>query len=165
LHAHHAGEDELLYPLLVERLPEHRELFLRMDSQHAAATASLEVAQRAAARFGTSGSAADGGGLADCCKSLLEVLADHLSQEEAEVLPLAAQVISPPEWGALPAHALSHYSGTRMWLPLGLVIEAMPEDMSEAMSKQFPPPVSEMWSGGGSDAFVAEMAAIRGNAS
>jgi len=51
IHAHHAGEDELLYPLLLERLPEHRELFLRMDAQHAAVTAGTEEAQRAVARF------------------------------------------------------------------------------------------------------------------
>ena len=162
LHAHHASEDALLYPLLIERLPEHRELFLRMDAQHAAVTAGTEEAQRDVARFRASATEADGRALARSCTSLLEVLAEHLGQEEEQVLPLVPGVISVPEWAALPGHALSQYRGARMWLPLGLVIEAMPEEMSAALGKQLPPPVANMWFGGGADAFTAEMAAVRG---
>ena len=97
---------ELLYPLLCERAAEHQELFSRMDAQHVAVTSSLEAAQHAAKRFGETGSAADGRALAEACESLLETLDVHLSQEEDEVLPIAARVVSPAEWGALPAHAL-----------------------------------------------------------
>jgi hypothetical protein len=164
LHAHHAGEDELLYPLLVARAPEHRELFSRMDAQHLAMTSGLEAAQHAASRFGTSGSLVDGRALALACGSLLDGLSPHLSQEEEEVLPIAARLISPPEWGALPGHAFSLYTGTRMWMPFGLAIEAMPADLLAGMRTHLPPPMSEMWFGGGSDAFVAEMAAVRGGA-
>ena len=162
LHVHHGSEDELLYPLLCERAAEHQELFSRMDAQHVAVTSSLEAAQHAAKRFGETGSAADGRALAEACESLLETLDVHLSQEEDEVLPIAARVVSPAEWGALPAHALSQYPGKRVWLPFGLAIEAMPADLLAAMSAELPPPVSEMWFGGGSDAFRAEMAVIRG---
>ena len=164
LHVHHASEDELLYPLLAERAPEHRELLSRMDAQHVAVASSLEAARHAAKRFGASESVADGRALAAACESLLETLSPHLSEEEEEVLPIAARVISPPEWGALPAHALSQYSGTRLWLPFGLAIEAMPADLLEEMRTHLPPPISEMWFGGGSDAFAAEMAVIRGGA-
>ena len=78
------------------------------------------------------------------------------------MLPLVPGVVSLPEWAALPGHALSHYRGARMWLPLGLVIEAMPEEMSAAMGKQLPAPVANMWFGGGAGRAAAEMAAIRG---
>jgi hemerythrin-like domain-containing protein len=162
LHVHHGSEDELLYPLLVARVPEQRELFARMDAQHVAVTSGLEKAQQAAKRFGESGSAADARALAEACTSLLETLDEHLTEEEDEILPLAARYLSPAEWGALPAHALSQYSGTRVWLPFGLAIEAMPADLLDKLTAQLPPPVAEMWFGGGSDAFAAEMAAIRG---
>jgi len=125
-------------------------------------TLDLEKAQQAARRFGESGSAADARALAEACTSLLETLDEHLTEEEDEILPLAARYISPAEWGALPAHALSQYSGTRVWLPFGLAIEAMPADLLDKLTAQLPPPVAEMWFGGGSDAFAAEMAAIRG---
>ena len=161
LHVHHEGEDELLYPLLSVRAPECQELFARMDNQHREVLPSLESARRAAERFGESGSIADGQALADACESLLELLAPHLSEEEIEVLPVVARVISPAEWGALPEHAFAQYSGTRIWLPFGLAIEAMPEDLLEGMREHLPPPVAAMWFGGGSDAFANEMAVIR----
>jgi len=162
LHAHHGSEDELLYPLLRERAAEHQELFSRMDAQHVAVASSIDSAQHAVKRFGETGSAAVGRALAKACGSLLEILDVHLNQEEGEVLPIAARVVSPTEWGALPAHALSQYPGTRVWLPFGLAIEAMPADLLGAVYAELPPPVSDMWFGGGSAAFLSEMAVIRG---
>jgi hypothetical protein len=164
LHAHHAGEDELLFPLLFERAPDERELFSLMEAQHTAPVSSLQAAESAAERFGRSGSTVDGQVLASACAALREVLVEHLDQEEKDVLPIAARCVSPPEWGALPAHALSHYEGTRVWLPFGLVLEAMPDAMREDLLGHVPPAVSQMWFGGGSDAFAKEMAAIRGGA-
>jgi len=87
-----------------------------------------------------------------------------VNDEEETVLPIAARVIAPPEWGAMPAHALSRYPGDRVWLPFGLAFEGMPGDIREGMLEHLPPPVSAMWLGGGSDAFATEMAAIRGGA-
>ncbi len=164
LHAHHAGEDELLFPLLSERAPEERELFSRMEAQHAALVSSLEAAESTGERYGRSGSEVDGQALAVACSALREALVEHLDQEEKDVLPIAARCVSPPEWGALPAHALSHYEGTRVWLPFGLVLEAMPHAMREDLLRHVPLPLSQMWFGGGSDAFSEEMATIRGTA-
>ena len=42
-HAHHSGEDELLYPLLLERAAEASEIFSRMESQHGAAAIAIEL--------------------------------------------------------------------------------------------------------------------------
>ncbi|HMK95947.1 MAG TPA: hemerythrin domain-containing protein [Acidimicrobiales bacterium] len=162
LHAHHAGEDELLYPLLEERAPEHLELFARMEAQHASVSTSLGSATMAVERFGTSASLADGQAAAAECASLLATVDEHLTEEEKEVLPIAARAISAPEWGALPAHALSHYRGERLWLPFGLVLEEMPDDMRNNVLAKLPPPVLSMWTGGGSDAFAKEMGYIRG---
>ena len=162
LHAHHEAEDALLYPLLQERAPEHKELFSRMDDQHAAVKSRLEAAEHAAERFGTTGSVADGQTLAKACDELREITDEHLSEEESQVLSIAGRCVTPPEWGAIPAHALSHYAGDRLWLPFGLVLEAMPDEGRESTLAHVPPPVSGMWRGGGSDTFANEMAKIRG---
>ncbi len=53
------------------------------------------------------------------------------------------------------------YHGTRLWMPFGLAIEAMPADLIANMSEHLPPPVAGMWFGGGADAFAAEMGSIR----
>jgi hemerythrin-like domain-containing protein len=165
LHTHHHGEDELLYPLLAERAPEQAELFSRMGVQHDAVASSIESTQQAAARFGASGSNDDGEVLAAACSSLLEQAAGHLTDEEVEVLPIAARTITPEEWGALPGHAMSQYTGTRLWLLLGLVFEAMSEDQRAHVFENVPAPVSEMWFTFGSDAFTNEIAAIRNSVS
>jgi Hemerythrin HHE cation binding domain len=165
LHAHHGGEDELLYPVLAERAPESKDLFSRMNSQHAAVTLRTEAAQEAAQRFGKSGSTEDGEVLASACRSLLDEVAGHLTEEEEEVVPIASRTVTPEEWGALPAHVMSHYSGSRLWLPLGIATEMFPADVRAQVFTHVPAPVSEMWFSFGSDAFSKEMATIRGTGS
>ena len=113
LHAHHAGEDELLYPLLVERVPNEAELFARMDAQHSSVESNLRAATTAAATYRDSGSATDAAVLADACEALLALLQTHLTEEEDEVLPIAARAITPEEWGQLPGHTLMAYGGDR----------------------------------------------------
>ncbi|HUB71725.1 MAG TPA: hemerythrin domain-containing protein [Acidimicrobiales bacterium] len=164
LHAHHAGEDELMYPLLEQRAPEHDELFTRMAAQHTSVSESQEKASTAAGRFEASASLDDARAAGSAFASLLAVTDEHLKDEEDEVLPIAARVMSAAEWGALPAHALSHYQGERLWLPFGLVVEAIPEEVRDNFLAHLPPPVLGMWTGGGSDAFANEMAYIRGSA-
>lgn len=161
LHAHHGGEDALLYPLLVERAPESDALFSRMESQHLAVAFSIHNAERAAESFRSSASAVDGDALALACRSLMDDMAVHLNEEEVEVLPIASRTITPEEWGALPGHVLSQYNGTRIWLILGLVLEAMPDDLRAHVIDNVPPPVSEMWRQFGFEAFENEIGSIR----
>jgi len=160
LHAHHAGEDELLYPLLVERVPEEADLFARMDAQHSAVESSLGAATVAASSYRDSGSAADAEALADACDGLLALLATHLTEEEVEVLPVAARVISADEWAQLPGHVLMAYRGDRIWLVFGLATEAFPSPMLEGILSG-PSPIGPMWRGGGGAAFAQEMRLIR----
>lgn len=160
LHAHHAGEDELLYPLIVERAPEEGALVARMDEQHSAVAATLHAAMDAAAAYRTSGSAADASALADACDALLAQLAPHLDEEERELVPVAARTVTQEEWSRLPGHALMSYTGDRIWLPFGLATEAFPEPMINVILDG-PSPVGPMWRGGGQAAFEQEMALIR----
>ncbi len=165
LHAHHGGEDELLYPLLVERAPESKDVYSRMETQHTAVASKITAAQEAAERFGSSGSKEDGEALAMACASLRDEVASHLAEEEEEVVPIASRSVTPEEWGALPAHVLSQYSGPRLWLPLGIATEMFPDDLRAQVFAHVPPPVSEMWFGFGQEAFTTEMATIRGTGS
>ena len=163
LHAHHAGEDELLYPLLVERVPAEAELFARMDAQHSSVESSLHTAEAAAATYRHSGLSADAAALADACEVLLTLLDTHLTEEEVEVLPVAARSITPEEWGQLSGHALMAYRGDRIWLPFGLATEAFPRPMLDAILSRSSP-IGPMWHGGGNAAFAQEMRLIRDQA-
>lgn len=165
LSAHHNAEDELLYPLLAERAPDAGELFARMEAQHGAVHTHLETAQRAAERWAASASAEDAAELEAASNALFDVLAGHLTEEEVEVLPIASRRMTQAEWGALPGHTLAHYTGSTVWIPFGLVLEAMPEDFAARVLANVPPPVAAMWFGAGGDAFKREMASVRSDAS
>lgn len=161
LHAHHGGEDLLLYPLLADRAPDFAELYSRMEAQHDTVSSSIGRAQGAATVFGDSGAVADGEALIAACRSLLEDLEVHLREEEIEILPIASRSMTAAEWGAMPEHVFSEYAGTRPWLLIGLVLEVMPESARDDILAHFPPPVSQMWTGFGSEAFERKMALIR----
>jgi hypothetical protein len=70
LHAHHDGEDELLYPLLVERVPTERALFDEMDAQHRGVTDALNACVGANSSYGESAAIGDGDALRDACDVL-----------------------------------------------------------------------------------------------
>jgi hypothetical protein len=160
LHSHHSGEDELLYPLLVERVPDEAALLTRMDEQHASVESVLDAANAAAAAYRASASSADAAALADACESLLAQLATHLREEEAEVLPIAAHHITQEEWDRLPGHAMMSYTGDRIWLPFGLATEAFPQPALDHILDG-PSPIGGLWRGGGGAAFAEHMRLIR----
>jgi hypothetical protein len=160
LHAHHEGEDELLYPRLVERVPSESALWARMDEQHSGVESRLDSANEAATNYRVSASKSDADALAGECEALWDALGPHLAQEEAEVLPIAADYITPEEWGQLPQHALMHYTGARMWLVFGLATEAFAAEKRNGIVESAPP-LSAMWNGGGSKAFDNHMRLIR----
>lgn len=161
LHAHHEGEDEVLYPLLVERVPEQRALFAEMDAQHQGVTSSLESCTAAARAFGASATRGDAESLASACDTLGSILESHLGDEEVQILPIAAVWVTPEEWGRLPAHAMMSYRGDRLWMLFGLATEAMAPAVLADIVEHLPPPLADMWLGFGADAFASEMAAIR----
>jgi hemerythrin-like domain-containing protein len=160
LHAHHDGEDVLLYPLLAQRIPDKAALFARMDEQHQSVESGLEAATQAAAVYGASGASADSAALADSCEALLTQLETHLREEEDDVMPLVSRVVSQEEYGRLSGHALMAYEGDRIWLPFGLATEAFPPPLIDRILSA-PTPIGPMWLGGGRDAFAAEMRLIR----
>jgi hemerythrin-like domain-containing protein len=161
LHAHHDGEDELLYPLLVERVPDEHALFDEMDAQHRGVTDALSACLSANTSYGESASTTNARALREACDTLGATLEGHLDQEEIDILPLAQVWITPEEWGQLPGHAMRSYQGLRLWMPLGLVTEAMPDDLRVGIESHLPPPVASMWFGGGAESFSAEMELVR----
>ena len=162
LEVHHSGEDELLYPLLEQRAPEHLELFRQMGAQHATVHTSLEAAKTAAKQFGASGSVADGQAAAVACQALLAATEGHLREEEEMVLPIARHASYPHlSGGQCRLMLCPSIAVTGFWLPFGLAFESMPEDIQQSLLAHLPPPAIAMWSGGGSDAFAKEMAQIR----
>jgi hemerythrin-like domain-containing protein len=152
LHVHHEGEEALVFPKLRARCPEAGPLMDAMVGQHEAVVTVLEGAGGSLAAW-RAGDAEAQEELAAQLAAMHGALVPHLDTEEADVLPLCADNLSAEEWGALPGHALSQYSGDKVWLILGLILERRTPEGRVAMMSAMPPPVAQMWTGQGREAF------------
>ena len=161
LDAHHGGEDAILWPALTERCAEARKLIGRMEGEHASVHAARERAGAALGSWYALPSRETARALTTALGDLRAVLENHLSEEEVEILPLASRHVSPEEWGSLPGHAMSHFSGDKIWLILGLVFEQMSSEQLATTLTLMPPPVVEMWTTSGKPAFDEFIAAVR----
>lgn len=161
LHVHHEGEDELLWPRLLERVPDP-DLVRRIAAQHRDVDTSVTKAEQCLGDWAAGPTAASAKTLATALSELGVVLGAHLDEEEREILPLAAVHISAQEWGELPAHGLSNFSGDKLWLVLGLIQEAMTPEQAAAMLAHMPPPAVEFWTNVGRPQFDAFIATVRG---
>jgi hemerythrin-like domain-containing protein len=102
LHHHHAGEDRLLWPKLLERVPaELAPTVELMERQHEGVHEVIEETTAALARWRTDAAQADRDELADALDRLHTLLVEHLAAEEQHILPLASRTLTEAEWGEL----------------------------------------------------------------
>lgn len=99
VHHHHTIEDELLWDRLTARVPDQlAPLITQMEDQHTEVARLLGRCPTLVSAWRSSASATDRTRLADHLSELSAALCEHLDTEEAQVLPLMAQHITPEEW-------------------------------------------------------------------
>lgn len=161
LHVHHEGEDELLYPRIVERCTEHATLLEQIDKEHALLNEPMATARAAIASWEAAPSADTGAIVATSLDMVEGALRPHLKIEEELVLPIASAHVSEDEWGQLPAHSMQSFSGDKPWLPFGLILEQLNEEQRAAMLAHLPEPLHGLWDAQWSPAFTGFMAQLR----
>src|SRR4051812_46295621 len=161
LRAHHDGEDELIWPKLIERVPDQADLVARMQAAHGALAEALADAEQRLAVWVAASDIDNGASLAASLATLGVLCAAHFDEEERRILPLAEQHCTAEEWAELPGHAMRNFGGDRLWLVIGLVREQMPPQEQAEQLEKMPPPVREMWLNGGSDSFERFVADLR----
>ena len=99
LHHHHTAEDDLLWPLLLERVPDDLAPIVHlMESQHARVETLLaEIGPLMSTWRGTA-AASERDRMAGLYDDLYVALAEHLDAEEQRLLPIAARNVSQEEW-------------------------------------------------------------------
>ena len=160
LEVHHHGEEELVFPLLMERCPDQRDLVAEAEGEHEAVIGLIASADERRAVWETEGDPASDA-LVDALVALNETLCPHLDSEEATILPIAGENLTPEEWGRLPGHAMMGFSGDKIWLILGIIREQMTPEQRDQMLANMPPPAREMWQGMGEASFNELMAEVR----
>lgn len=141
LHHHHEGEDLLLYPKLIERVPEMADSTARIEHEHQEVAGAIDAVTSACATWRRTPTRATGEALASALESLNAVLQPHLDHEEGTVVPLAAVHLTQAEWDELGEHGRSSIPRQRMPVAFGMLLEPLSEDDREHMRSQLPAPV------------------------
>lgn len=156
LHHHHTGEDELMWPLLLERCTADGALVLRMEEQHERLAALHDRAVEQAGTFEASASAEAGERLAQTLTTLTAALDEHMREEEDRILPLVERHLTVAEWEALGERGRAGLSKDRLLIQLGFILLGTSAQDRAAFLAQLPLPARIAWRLVGRRQFAAE---------
>lgn len=161
LHHHHQGEDDLLWPRLLERAAPQEALVRRMEAQHDDVARDLTAVLPLLAAWTEAPDSTTAQPLAAALDRLTDALCRHLDEEERSVLPLVEQHVTVREWAELGRHGMASTPRSRRMAALGQILE----DASDAERRHFlahlPPPVRLVWRAVGQRNHRREVAALR----
>jgi Hemerythrin HHE cation binding domain len=162
---HHTAEDELLWPLLHERVHAQVEPVIGvMESQHAQIHRLTETLSDQLASWAADPTTAQGEGVADTCSSAFALLEAHLGAEERDILPVAARAVSQSEWDEIGERAMGALPKDKKMLVLGTIRYWAPPDRSAAVASDIPRPVRPVVAAMADRAFRKEAMAVHGTA-
>ena len=104
LHAHHASEDDGLYPLVRERAGDATdvlEVLDRMTREHQDVADAITAVEAATAALANNPSDDAGRRTVAALDALEAVLLPHLREEEHEAMPITSRLITAAEWQAI----------------------------------------------------------------
>lgn len=162
LHTHHAGEDELLFPLLRERAALDPELMDRMDTQHAQVSDAVAAISAELPSWTASADAAAGERMAALIDATMPTLTEHLAEEEQKLLPIVSVTLTQTEWDALAKHSMSAIGVTRRLVILGHITEEADDAERQTFLQAVPAPARLAYKLIGHRQFTRETTAIRG---
>ncbi|GLY66603.1 hemerythrin domain-containing protein [Amycolatopsis taiwanensis] len=142
---HHEGEDELLWPPLLSRVDLEAEIVLRMEAQHERIAATMSTLEAAVPAWAATAGADERDTLVAILADHRAVLLEHLDDEEAELLPLAAEHLTQQEWASLGDHLVANTPKLTLLTLFGLVLEdANPAERASLLAG-LPAPVRGIW--------------------
>jgi hemerythrin-like domain-containing protein len=135
LHLHHTGEDDLLWPKLLDRCPPDAELVERMEAQHDAVAAAIDRLGPALDRWEAEARPAVAEEVATAVEDMAAALLVHLDEEERHILPIAARSVTQAEWDQLGEHVLSRLGRKELSVLMGAIAEeATAEEKAHLMA-------------------------------
>lgn len=142
LHHHHTAEDDLLWPKLLERVPEELSPLVHlMEQQHATVEALLEEIADVLPRWRSTADVLDRDGLADLHDRLHLHLVEHMDAEEERLLPIASRTVTQEEWEEMGAAARSGTARSRSLLVLGMIAHDGDPEVVSLMLAGAPAPI------------------------
>lgn len=142
LQHHHEGEDELLWPLLLQRVPDElAPLVHLMQSQHETVHGTVDEVTTLLPQWRVNPDSASRVRLTNRVEHLVALLEEHLRDEEKHILPLAARTVTQSEWDAVTERNLKGLRPSKAPMVFGLFMEVGdPEIIAQALANA-PAPV------------------------
>lgn len=145
LHAHHEGEDTMLWGRLESRAPACAVHVARMKQQHAEMLVHLKELDGALPAWRGSGRVTDAASVIAALDGINAALAVHLPDEEANIVPVMETVITPREVDALSEHGRKSTPKGKMFISLGVILAAQPDGGEEWQHEHLPAPIRLLW--------------------
>jgi hemerythrin-like domain-containing protein len=145
LHIHHEGEDELLYPKLIERVPEQALMTEQVEHEHELVRVALDGASAACATWRERPSAETGQALAAALDQLNSVVQPHLDDEEQKIVPLAAVTLTQQEWDSIGEHSVAQIPRNKRGIAFGMILEPLDEADRAYMMRVLPAAVRMLY--------------------
>jgi len=145
LHIHHEGEDELLYPKLIERVPEQAPMTEEVEHEHQLVKTALDEASAACAAWRQRPTAETGEALAAALDQLNAVAQRHLDDEEQKIVPLAAVTLTQQEWDAVGKHGVAQIPRNKRGIAFGMILDPLDEADRAYMKGFLPLPVRMLY--------------------
>ena len=145
LHHHHESEDALLYPKIIERVPEQAPMTEEVEHEHEAVAAVLDDASRACAAWRAAPSKETNEALAVALDKTSAELERHLDDEEQKVVPLAAVTLTQEEWDKIGEHAVSLIPRDQRPIAFGMITESCSEADRAYMKRPLPAVVKMLY--------------------
>ena len=146
LHHHHDGEDDLLWPPLLQEATLQADLIHRMEYQHASLSTALDQVDKLTPAWTATANQADRDELAKSVREASAILEEHMGEEEQEILPLARKHLTVEQWNKLGERGAKSITDKRKRLLfLGMILEdASPQEQRDFLAK-IPAPVRVLW--------------------
>ncbi len=160
IHHHHTGEDEHIWPLLVERAAPQAELVKRMETQHEVVAERSERVRSILDRWRES--ATDGEPLAVAIDEFTAALVEHLDEEEAHVVPLIRAHITAAEWERFGQETFEKFTNPEKLIATGTLEEVATAEEVAWFTGGLPLPIKVMWRGAGRRKYAHYIARVRG---
>jgi len=145
LQNHHEGEDELLWPPLLARVDLGTDIILRMEAQHERVAATLTRLDAAVPAWEATAGADERDTLVAALTDHRAVLLEHLDDEEATLLPLAADYLTEAEWASLGEHLVANTPKLTLLTLFGVVLEDANSAERALLLSGLPAPVRVIW--------------------